>query len=206
MAAADRSSAAPAQLDTDTDTARSHPHALGLNTSAKSNVLKAWRRAAQCRWASPAGQRSGHQPFPKTERMWNCRECIFSGSAISYELAPHESTRGKGSVPHPAEATAGHRHQRRSSAPSPHPARVQPLSKGTAGTALMGVSALAPAGRWVAKTARSQPCCSFLPIPSLPVFPSFMCSSFSCLLCCLGVFQDIFSSGSAYQRGKGMDD
>lgn len=205
MAAADRSSAAPAQLDTDTDTARSHPHALGLNTSAKSNVLKAWRRAAQCRWAS-AGQRSGHQPFPKTERMWNCRECIFSGSAISYELAPHESTRGKGSVPHPAEATAGHRHQRRSSAPSPHPARVQPLSKGTAGTALMGVSALAPAGRWVAKTARSQPCCSFLPIPSLPVFPSFMCSSFSCLLCCLGVFQDIFSSGSAYQRGKGMDD
>lgn len=30
-----------------------------------------------------------------------------------------------------------------------------------------------------------------------------MCSSFSCLLCCLGVFQDIFSSGSAYQRGKG---
>lgn len=45
MAAADRSCSAPAQLDADTETARSHPHASGLNTSAKSNVLKAWRES-----------------------------------------------------------------------------------------------------------------------------------------------------------------
>lgn len=55
-------------------------------------------------------------------------------------------------------------------------------------------------GGWPRPPAPSPAPLSF---PSLPVFPSFMCSSFSCLLCCLGVFQDIFSSGSAYQRGKG---
>lgn len=64
--------------------ARSQPHALGVYASAKSKMLRTWRkprgRQPKCCWASPVlAKRSEHQPFPKAKRMWSYRERIFSG-------------------------------------------------------------------------------------------------------------------------------
>lgn len=63
--------------------ARSQPRALGAYASAKSKVLRAWRKPRsrqpeRCWSSSVLAKRSGHQPFPKAKRMWSYREHIFS--------------------------------------------------------------------------------------------------------------------------------
>lgn len=94
------------------------------------------------------------------------------------------------------------------SADRQHQPRTQegcsPLSKGTAGMALMGVSALAPAGRWVAKTSCSQPCSSFLSIPSrLPFLHVFLIFLPSVLL---GSLPGYFQQWLSLPAREGMDD
>lgn len=100
MAAADRSCAAPAQLDTDKDTARSHPHAPGLNTGAKSEVLKAWRgpRGEQPRAAGPdKGQ--GTSPSLRPKGCGAAGNSFSQGEQFPMSLAPPRKRPWEGQCP-----------------------------------------------------------------------------------------------------------
>lgn len=100
MAAADRSCAAPAQLDTDKDTARSHPHAPGLNTGAKSEVLKAWRgpRGEQPRAAGPdKGQ--GTSPSLRPKGCGAAGNSFSQGEQFPMSLPPPRKRPWEGQCP-----------------------------------------------------------------------------------------------------------
>lgn len=123
MAAADRSSAAPAQLDTDTDTARSHPHASGLDTSAKSNVLKAWRepRGEQPRAAGLLlpDKGPGTSPSLKPKGCGTAGNAFSQGEQFPMSLPPPKAPVGRAvspTLPRPllgTDTSADHQHHPR---------------------------------------------------------------------------------------------